>query len=204
MLYDDMDDDDELIWLMQQQGFVFRIIPDDDDFANFYNGDDSDVIWPPKPRKKGKKRSAQDIYDEFWNRESRKSKRKHRKGKRARLVDLNQPFSGEEEDPNIEYTEYEELGDDNGLMDGKEIYYYPDYHEKDSRLEFSTLKAFNEFCEDNGYTVPEHVANAIMYRRVSHTCLSPDAREWGHYEIMAEESYGGMFYEVCDSRELEM
>ena len=199
--YDEMDDE-ELMWLMQQQGFIFHDVYDDDDYS--YDADDdeddSDVIWPPK--KSNHKRNADDIYDEFWNKKS--SKRKHRKGRKARCIDISVPYSGEEEDDvdEFDYTPYEELDDDNGVLDGKEIYYYPDYHDKDSRLEFTTLKAFNEFCEDNGYSVPTHVSNQLLFNRVSHTCLHPSSREYGLYEIMAEESYGSMFYEVCDASEL--
>ena len=198
-LYNDIDDY-ELLWLMQQQGLGY----DDYDGVNFYDDDDDDysVVWPPSHSKKKGKRSANDIYDEFWG-GNKKSKRKHRKGKRARLVDINQPYSGEEEEPSeVGFAPYVEVGDDDGILEGKEIYYYPDYHDKDSRLEFSSLKSFNDFCEDNGYVVPDHVANEIMYRRISHTCLRPDAREYGMYEIMAEESYGVMVDEVCDPSEL--
>jgi K+-sensing histidine kinase KdpD len=92
--------------------------------------------------------------------------------------------------------------EDNGITNGKEIYYYPDYHNKDNRLEFNSLSGFSDFCEENGYNVPDHIATDIMYRRVSHVCLRPDAREYGLYEIMAEESYGSMFYEVCEASEL--
>jgi hypothetical protein len=62
---------------------------------------------------------------------------------------------------------------------------------------------YKAFCEENGYNVPDHIANDIMYRRVSHVCLRPDAREYGLYEIMAEESYGTLFYEVCEASELD-
>lgn len=208
--YDEMDDE-ELMWLMQQQGFIFRDIYDDDDYANFYasddDDDDSDVIWPPTfSKNKGKGgRTADDIYDEFWNRESKRGKRKHRKGKKARVININEPYSGEEEDDvnDFDYTSYEEVeSDDNGLSDGKEIYYYPDYHDKDARLEFSTLKAFNEFCDDNGYVVPSHVGNMILFNRVSHCCLHPQSRDYGLYEIIAETSYGNLFYEVCEASEL--
>ena len=177
------DDDDEMLYLMSQ-GYVFPYTDED-----YYDDDDGDVIWPPK---KGKSKH-----------------RKHRKGSKARMIDLNQPYSGDEDNPrevddeddNVIFTEYEEV-DDNGLTNGKEIYYYPDYHDKNSRLEFSTLNAFNEFCMDNGFSVPEHVANEIMYRRISHTCLRPDAKVYGLYEIVAEESYGVMVYEVCEPSEL--
>lgn len=198
---DDLDDE-EIRWYMQQ-GFVFdgpEFYDNDDD----YDDDDCSVIWPPSKSKKGKKhhRKAEDIYDAFWKGISSKGrKRKHRKGKRARVIDINEPYSGEEEYP-MEVDGYDELDGNDGIYDGKEIYYYPDYHEKESRLEFSTLKSFNDFCEDNGYTIPEHVANEIMYRRISHTCLRSDAKEYGMYEIMAEESYGTMVYEACDLSEI--
>ena len=203
--YDDMDDE-ELMWLMQQQGYVFHDVIDDDDYANYYAGDDDevDVIWPPKSDKKkkhkGSKRTADDIYDEFWN---KKSKRKHRKGKKARLININEPYEGEEEfDVDGDYVSYEEVDDDNGITDGKEIYYYPDYHDKENRLEFNTLKAFSDFCDDNGYEIPSYLTNKLLFNRVCHTCLLPDAREWGRYEIMVENSYGNLFYEVCESGEL--
>lgn len=198
--YEDMDDE-ELMWLMQQQGYIFHDIIDDD-YANFYSDDDDDdsnVIWPPKHR------SADDIYDEFWKRDVKRGKRKHRKGKKARVININEPYDGEEEEDvnDFDYTSYEEVDiDDNGISDGKEIYYYPDYHDKDSRLEFSTLKAFNEFCDDNGYTVPSHIMNTILFNRVSHCCLHPQSREYGLYEIIAETSYGNLFYEVCEANEL--
>ena len=205
--YEDMDDE-ELMWLMQQQGYVFHDIIDDD-YANFYDDDDdeddeddSNVIWPIK---KGNKRTADDIYEEFWTHEKKKSKRKHRKGRKARVINITEPYDGEEEEDvnDYEYASYEELSDDdNGVTDGKEIYYYPDYHDKDSRLEFSTLKAFNDFCDDNGYVIPSHVSNQIIFNRVSHTCLHPESRNYGVYEIIAETSYGNLFYEVCESNEL--
>lgn len=198
--------DEELLWLMQQ-GYVFN--EDDEDIYNYYDDDDDcDVIWPLKGGKNGKKsgRTAQEIYDEFWGHELKKSKHKHSKkynNGKARVISITQPYSGNEEDPDeLGYDEYEDLGDDNGIMDGKEIYYYPDYRNKDNRIEFNSLKSFNEFCSDNGYKVPEHVGEEIMYRRVSHTCLRPDVREYGLYEIAAEESYGVLAYEVCDPSEL--
>lgn len=172
----------------------------DDFYDDYEDYDESDVIWPPKSdtSKKGKNRNDDDAYASYWEKEEgRKKKHKHSRGKKARIIDINEPFSGEEED------RFDYLGDDNGIEDGKEIYYYPDYHDKDNRLEFETLSGFNDFCESNGYRVPDYVLNAILYRRVSHTCLMPDAREYGLYEIMAEESYGSLYYEVCSASEVE-
>ena len=60
----------------------------------------------------------------------------------------------------------------------------------------------DDFCDDNGYVIPSHVSNQIIFNRVSHTCLHPESRNYGVYEIIAETSYGNLFYEVCESNEL--
>ena len=194
--YDYMDDD-EVVALMQL-GYVF---PEDEDFdyGNYYDEDDDEdynQVWPPKKEKTA--------YDVFWENEERKAKSKHKRGKgkksKARVIDITQPYSGEEEDP-TEYASYEEIGSD-GILEGKEIWFYPNYRDKYDKLEFNTLKAFDDFCADNGYVVPPYIAENIAYRRISHTCLRPDAREDGIFEIMAEESYADMMYEACDVKEL--
>jgi hypothetical protein len=194
--YVDDDDDDtldeyELLWLMQQ-GYVF------DDVANYY--DDGDVIWPPKKMGKNriKSRNDDDAYADYWE---KKMKKKHKKGGgRSRIIDINTPYSGEEESP-TEYATYEEI-DGDGLYDGKQIWFYPDYMNKDDRLEFSNLKDFDDYCSDNGYIVPPYYAEEIAYRRISHVCLKPQARERGVLEIMAAESYADMMYDACDVMEL--
>lgn len=195
--YDDMEDEEIAFW--KSQGFLF-----DDEDDEDYNEDDVSVIWPPTNRNKGNRKK--DAYDVFW--ESQRSKKKHKRGKRgskARTIDISTPYSGDELDPREigdgDYTDYVEI-DDNGITNGKTIYYYPDYHDKDNRLEFNTLSGFSEFCEENGYIVSDTVANDIMFRRVSHCCLCPMSREYGMYEIMSEDSYGTMFYEVCEANEL--
>ena len=200
--YDDYDymDDDEVLQLMQL-GYVFPGLEDE-----FMCDEDGDVIWPLKPKKgkKGKKgkRTADDVYADYWEREERKSKRKHQKRGKARMIDINTPYSGDEEDPDeVSYSSYEDLESD-GINDGKMIWFYPNYRDKDDRLEFNTLSDFDEFCAEEGYVVPPYVGERIAYRRVSHCCLSPYAREQGVFEIMAEESYADMMYEAIDVTEL--
>ena len=114
---DDCDDEELAYWAAQ--GYVF-------DDANFYEGDDdddSDVIWPPsssvrKLNKKNKK-GKRDVYDELWEGQEGHKKKHKRGGKRARLINLNQPFSGEEDNP-LEvgdddiYTDYVEIEDNAG------------------------------------------------------------------------------------------
>lgn len=194
--YDYMDDD-EVRWLMQQ-GYVFPGINGDDGCYYDDDDEDEDVIWPVV--KKGKKKDKT-AYEQFWEAEEKKAKRKHRKRgkKNARIIDITTPYSGHEENP----TEcgYDDL-DSDGINDGKLIYYYPNYRNKEDRLEFNTLKEFDDFCADYGYTVPPYVGEQIAYRRVSHVCLNPTVREYGMFEIMAEESYADMMYEAVDVEDL--
>lgn len=218
----DWADDDEVMWLMQQ-GVIFPGM--EDDMANFYDGDDDDeehfhyenreevldgeCIWPPKEdtsKKKGKKKKSLDPYGDYWNMIDAlegKKKNKHRRGgkkKYAKVIDITTPYSGDEEDP-TEYGGYDDL-DASGVIDGKEIWYYPDYHNKSDRLEFNTLSGFSDFCAEQGYHVPRDVGMDIAYRRISHTCLDPELRENGIFQIIAEESYGDMRYKVCPVQEL--
>ena len=196
-------EDEELRYLIAQ-GYVFPGM--DDDFANYYadeDDEDPDLVWPPSNRST---MSDDEAYARFWEEEERKAKKgkkkhnKRGKGKRARIIDITVPYSGNEEEP-TEYGTYEDL-DTDGIEDGKQIYYYPDYRDKSSRLEFNTLSAFSDFCGDNGFVVPPYIGEQITYRRVSHTCLRQDAKEEGIYEILAEESYADMMYEACDVSEL--
>lgn len=193
--YDYMDDD-EMYWLMQQ-GYVFPGMTDDGCYYDDDDDDDPNLIWPIKDKKK------KTAYDEFWEAEEKKAKQKHRKRgkkKNARIIDINVPYSGHEENP-TEYGGYDDL-DSDGINDGKLIYYYPNYRNKEDRFEFNTLKEFDDFCADYGYTVPPYVGEQIAYRRVSHVCLNPTMREHGMFEIMAEESYADMMYEAVDVDDL--
>ena len=202
-IYDYMDDDE--ILMLMQQGYIFPGLNDDD--GCYYDDDDDEddpnLVWPiiPKKEKKGKnKRNDDDAYAQYWENEEKKAKKKHKKGKNARVININDPYSGDEENP-TEYASYEDLESD-GINDGKLIYFYPNYRNKEDRLEFNTLREFDDFCADYGYVVPPYVGEQIAYRRISHVCLRPDAREYGMFEIMAEESYADMMYEACDVTEL--
>ena len=171
--------------------------------------DDSDIVFPPKnngvlilnPKGKGKGKKK-DPFQNFWSQEDReesfskggKGKMKHKKGKKARILDINALYSGYEDDP----TEYSL--DEN--TEYKEIWFYPDYHCKDDRLEFNSIKEFNDYCENQGYFVSSEVANDLSWRYESHCCLCPESERVGLLEIMSEHSYGEMFYEACEEQEL--
>lgn len=196
----DWAEDEEVQWLMQQ-GVIFPGM--EDDMANFYDGeyedDDADTIWPPT-----KKKHSLDPYGEYWDmveqlEKKQKGKKKHKRGSRgkAKVIDITTPYSGMEDDPR-EVDEYET----SGVEDGKEIWFYPDYSNKHDRLEFNTLNDFSEFCAEQGYHVEADVGMAIAYRRISHTCLDPELRDEGVFQIIAEESYGDMRYAVTPVEEL--
>ena len=196
----DWTDDEEVQWLMQQ-GVVFPGM--EDDMANFYDGEyedeDADTIWPPKKKKK----HSLDPYGDYWNMvealEKKSKKKKHKRGNRGKgkVIDITTPYSGMEEKPR-EVDDY----DTTGIEDGKEIWFYPDYSNKHDRLEFNNLSDFSDFCAEQGYHVEADVGMSIAYRRISHTCLDPELRDEGVFNIVAEESYGDMRYAVTPVQEL--
>lgn len=207
IMWDPLDDEDEDEW-------------DDDDWSeydDYYVGDDGEIIFPnsgtsqststttvqdedpDRTLRPGEyRRSAQDM-DDYWNKMSKfneKGKYKHTKhrgcrgGKKAKVVDINEPY------------------DDNYIDDSGDapaettIYFYEDYHDKYSRVEFNTLYDFDEYCKEMGFAVPPYVGEQIAYAPISHCCLNPIAKEQGVLEIMREETYGDMFYEACETNEL--
>ena len=135
-----------------------------------------------------------DYYDSdmYYGVNGKKSHKHHvKKGHKshkgsARIIDINEPYSGEED----------------MLEEDRVIYYYPDYHERDSRFEFHTYSEFQEFCESMGYDIPSDVESWIRYNTVCHCCLSSESLKYGKHEIVAESSYGILFYDVCDIDEL--
>lgn len=184
-----------------------RVFPGWDDDLD----DDSDIVFPPRnnsililnPKGKGKgKGKKKDPFQDFWSQEDReesffkggKGKMKHKKGKKARILDINVPYSGYEDDP----TEYNL--DEN--TEYKEIWFYPDYHCKDDKLEFNSIKEFSDYCEKQGYSVPREVVNDLAWRYESHCCLCPESEKIGLLEIMSDHSYGEMFYGACEEHEL--
>lgn len=206
--YEDWDDYDDMA------AYWDRVFPGwDDDLDN-----DSDVVFPPrnngililKPKGKGKGKKK-DPFQDFWSQEDReesffkggKGKMKHKKSKKARILDINAPYSGYEDDP----TEYnlDDIGFDATSYDDdteyKEIWFYPDYHCKDDKLEFNSIKEFSDYCENQGYFVSKEVANDLAWRYESHCCLCPESERLGLLEIMAEHSYGEMFFEACEGQE---
>lgn len=181
--WDEMSQED-LLWL-QSMGYLI-----DDDI------DDYDQVYPLTSTKSSKSNS--DVYDSFWKdyeerKKSRKKSRHHNKKKSARIININTPYSGEESEDVNDFDEYDYINT---------IYYYQDYDDKYTRIEFNSLKEFDRFCSEEGFIVPPDVASDIAYRTCSHVCLNPTAKENGILEISAFEDWASMVYEFTDINEL--
>ena len=199
--YEDWDDYDDMA------EYWDKVFPGWDDNLD----DGSDIVFPPKnnsilvlkPKGKGKGKKK-DPFQDFWSQEDReesfykggKGKMKHKKNKKARILDINAPYSGYEDDSiDFEFS----LDDEN--TEYKEIWFYPDYHCKDDKIEFNSIKEFSDYCEKQGYFVSREVVNDLAWRYESHCCLCPESEKLGLLEIMAEHSYGEMFFEACEEQE---
>ena len=108
-----------------------------------------------------------------------------KKKETAKVIDINTPYSGFEEDP-------DEL-DDFGTH---KIYFYLDFRERNDVEIFNSLKEFDKYCKEEGLHVPEDVAENISYWSESHCCLYPVTSVLHKpMEIMAADSYDNLWYE---------
>lgn len=200
-----LDEDDEDEW-------------DDDDYDDIYSnyddylvGDDGEIIFPSggvvqsanddpdRTIRPGEYRRSRQDMDDYWNKMSKfneRGKYKHTKhrgsrgSKKAKVIDIKEPY-------NANYIE-----NDGDALENCNIYFYEDYHDKYSRIEFNNLFEFDEYCKEMGFSVPTYIAEDIAYSPISHCCLNPGAKEQGVLEVMREETYGDMFYEACETSEL--
>ena len=172
-----------------------------------FDDDDGDVVYPPSRGSKNGKKNKNTVYDAFWQEEreerwKEKGKHKHTKGKKAKLFDINVPYSGDEDNPDEYDFGNVRLSTEDYESEKKEIWFYFDYHNKEDRLEFNSLKEFNDYCDSMGYYVEKDVADDIEWRYESHCCLNPESERIGLLEIMTAHSYGDMFYDACEEHEL--
>lgn len=189
---------------------------EDDDYINelwkqYYLGwgeeddiDDSDVVFPMNSDivSTNKKKSYNQVErEEQWFGKKGKSKSKHRRRKKAKLIPLNVPFDGEEEDYNFDDISLISPSYNAHEKEEKEIWFYPDYRDKDDKLEFNTLAEFKSYCSSNGYYLPNKVEDDIVWQYETHCCINPDVERMGYLEILADRSYGEMCYMACDEDE---
>ena len=170
----------------------------DDDDANYvfpYNdlddgGDDEyEKYWKRQEakRKQREKMTYDEMIDfyEIGREDGKKKKHKNRgKRKRCKVIDINTPYCGWEDDPTIvgDSQNDSELDDRPRYDDVTRIWYYPDYTNRHDRLEFDSLMEFDEYCDKEGIVISKDVAEELAYRPINHVC---------NYLL------GGSFYETA-------
>jgi hypothetical protein len=166
--------------------------------------DEYEEIYPG-PSEKDDDEDDENIYselypdvDEYWSslesgskKKGKNGKYKHSKKKKTKgsedMLDITRPYTQG-------FIDETDMPEDSSAA--QYIWFYIDYHDKTDRMEFNSLKDFDDFCAKNEFIVPPYVAERIAYRPVSHVCLNPGAKERGVNEIMSAESYADMYYEA--------
>lgn len=183
---------------------------------DYYYDDDGAMIYPYISSKKGKKEKK--IKYKTRNKHNKSNKSKNKSSK-ARIIDINTPYDGYETESIYDYDKEDgyNLDDDGDYVDGynldelcykepKEIWFYYDYHYHDNedKLKFGDIQSFCKYCNDNGYFIPQFIMSELKYRYESHCCLSSASKYAGVTNITSGRSYGDMFYEACDEKELSV
>lgn len=183
---------------------------------DYYYDDDGAMIYPYISSKKGKKEKK--IKYKTKNKHNKHNKSKNKSSK-ARIIDINTPYDGYETESIYDYDKEDgyNLDDDGDYVDGynldelcykepKEIWFYYDYHYHDNedKLKFEDIQSFCKYCNDRGYFIPQFIMSELKYRYESHCCLSSASKYAGVTNITSGRSYGDMFYEACDEKELSV
>ena len=134
----------------------------------------------------------------------KKLQKKHygkRKGKNARMS-----YGGYDDGDdywNNRESLYGEKFDDASLdeYDGhgyKSIKFYPDIRNEGKYQEFYSLKEFEIFCSQEGYTVGDVDLENLRTWSIVHCCLDPIDKKYGDNCIITDNSYGGLYWTVGD------
>lgn len=169
------------------QGMIYDCMGEDE-----YYDEDGYVLTPKQIKKLNKKLS--------------KGKASSKRGSRGK---------GKHRD-NVEYGGYEDFGEDywenrktmynHGEWDDddednyeesyKKIKFYPDITNEMSVVEFDSLKEFNDYCGEHGYTVGTTDYENLKNWGTIHCCLDPIDLEYGDSAIITDTSYGGLYWTV--------
>ena len=120
-------------------------------------------------------------------------------------VDMDKlPFDDYGDDADLLYPQGVIKPSVSGGKSGKVIWFYPDYHAEDDRLEYDDLVSFVDFCRDESIQLPLTFYTEYSRAGVNsiHCCLDPLMRSVGRKVLCHGMSYGDLFYEVCDACEL--
>ena len=194
---------------MENGDFTEKVIPvygSEQDFYNYWDNygyeddyyDDTDYGYD----------SSWDAYEDGallypkWNKKRDKAGKRYKRGGKkkkggCKVIDIHTPYSGDEENAD----EYEGMEDED-YENVKEIYFFPDYHNRYEYEEFSSLKELDEYCQHMGIHVSEESSNILYLYDVCYCCIDASKREEGELELVVESNYDYMFYEACTESEL--
>ena len=150
----------------------------DDSWDNY--GYDEDYYWDQ-------------WYPEVTVKDKYRKKKSKRGGRKRRGVEddydvvfpVDVPYDGEEE-------EWREGDIPYDYDDAPRVCFYDDYTDNSSRIDFQTLKEFDDFCVESGYLVYEDAAREIAETETAHCCLDPYGRAYGNSILIVGNSYSEM------------
>ena len=80
----------------------------------------------------------------------------------------------------------------------KEINFYEDIENELSVIQFSSIKEFSDYCEEQGIKVGNVDGENLMNWDRIHCCLDPLSLKYGEKDLITDTSYGGLYWTVAD------
>lgn len=96
------------------------------------------------------------------------------------------------------HGEWNDDDDDDYSSEYKSIKFYSDVEDEFTCQEFTSLKEFNDFCDEKGYQIGDTDLSNLKNWTVIHCCLDPIDLEYDQYSIITDSSYGGLYWTVSD------
>lgn len=149
--------------------------PNEDDYYDNYYDNDYSMIGEKRSKSKSKKASRREkLLNTFFPSVGKKS-HKYNSSKKSKLN-----------------------GNDIINFDTMEkwIYFYDDYENMSSCHQFTCLKDFKDYLDENGINLSETEENMIKYWTVVHATFNPSDKEQGILSVISDTSQGKL-YESC-------
>ena len=124
--------------------------------------------------------------------------KKGKKKKRAYYTDYEDDDYWENRHTMYRNGEWVDDIDDDYEEPSKVIKFYDDIDNELSVHEFSSLKEFNDFCDERGYEISATDYNNLVNWSVVHCCLDPISEEYDCHEIITDNSYGALYWSVSE------
>ena len=96
--------------------------------------------------------------------------------------------------------DFEDRWGDNYANNSQSIYYYEDIDTKtkggisECDARFTTAKSLFEYCEKKGISISNATKRHIENNYIVHCCINPEKRIHGKLELVADISFGSLFW----------